>query len=315
MRVGQNPAKSLKQTSQPSKVTVAVVTYIPFLSGYYAQSLEVLKACLNSIWQNTTHPYDLLVFDNASCADVRNFLSEVHQKKRIQYLVLSDKNMGKGGAWNFIFQAAPGEYIAYSDSDVHFSPGWLTDSLEILGTFPEAGMVTARPMRTPERLYTNTLEWARQTRDVTLESGKFIPWESYREHILSLGVSEEQGREWFESRSDWRLTRNGISAYVGAAHFQFTAGKSIIQKFLPFNMDRPMGQVRSLDKQVNEAGYLRLTTCKPLVKHMGNRLDGTMTQSTISQKRQSRGHRLADLPPIRKVLLWFYDAIFRLYRH
>ena len=38
MRVGQNPAKSIKQVAQPKKITVATVTYIPHLKGYYAET-------------------------------------------------------------------------------------------------------------------------------------------------------------------------------------------------------------------------------------------------------------------------------------
>ena len=84
MRVGQNPAKSIDHVPQPERVTVAILTYIPFLSGYYAESLEVLKTCLGSLWENTSRPYDLLVFDNASCPEVRGFLEEAHRQGKIQ---------------------------------------------------------------------------------------------------------------------------------------------------------------------------------------------------------------------------------------
>lgn len=310
MRIGQNPAKSIESVPQPQAITVAVVSYIPFLSGYYAQALEVLKACLESLWAHTSQPYDLLVFDNASCPEVRAVLRDAQQQGRIQYLVLSQHNVGKGGAWNFIFQAAPGEFIAYADSDILFRPGWLERSLDILRAFPQAGMVTARPMRTPEKFYNQTLEWARQAGDVQVENGGFIPWEVYREHVLSLGTDEEQGRQWYDSRSDWRLTRQGVSALIGAAHFQFTARKAALQEFLPFKMDRPMGQVRSLDEQMNAAGYLRLATLEPLVKHMGNQLElGAGPPKTAARQ----ATRLLDLPPIKKTLLRLYDAIFRLY--
>jgi glycosyltransferase involved in cell wall biosynthesis len=311
MRVGQNPAKSIDSVPQPSPVTVAIVSYIPFLGGYYTHSLEVLKACLNSIWESTEQPFDLLVFDNASCPEVRAYLEQAHNEKRIQYLVLSDKNVGKGGAWNFIFQSAPGEFIAYADSDIRFYPGWLSSSLEILRAFPQTGMVTARPMRTPEAFYDRTLEWARNQPEVTLENGIYIHWEVYRQHVLSLGTEEDQARQWYDSRSDWRLTYQGVQALVGAAHFQFTVRKETIQHFLPFNMDRPMGQVRSLDEQINQAGYLRLTTCQPLVTHMGNQLVEDSLSNVISPKPSQR--RLVDANLIRKPLLWLYDSIFRLY--
>lgn len=315
MRVGQNPAKSIDRVAQPEKITVAVVTYIPFLGGYYAESLDVLKACLNSIRENTDLPYDLLVFDNASCPQVRAYLTGMQEDERIQYLVLSDKNVGKGGAWNFIFSAAPGEFIAYADSDIYFRPGWLSHSLEILDAFPMAGMVTARPLRTPEKFYTSTLDWARSQADITLESGQFLAWETYLEHVLSLGTSEAQAREWFDSRFDWRVTGHNVSAYISAAHFQFTGRKSLLQEFVPFDMDRPMGQVRSLDEAINERGYLRLTTCKPLVKHMGNRLPAEVPPSpeAITSQSHSSSKRVWDLPWVKQSLLKAYDQIFKLY--
>jgi hypothetical protein len=68
---------------------------------------------------------------------------------------------------------APGEIIAYTDSDVLFSPKWLSRSVEILETFPSVGMVMARPFRTPPEFYESTLQWARKK--TKLEEGQFIP--------------------------------------------------------------------------------------------------------------------------------------------
>ena len=44
MRIGQNPAKYVKDVVKPARVTVAVLNYIPFLSGFYAEGLDVLSS-------------------------------------------------------------------------------------------------------------------------------------------------------------------------------------------------------------------------------------------------------------------------------
>ncbi len=71
MRVGQNPAKFVKEVPQPERITVAVLNYIPFVSGFYANLPEVVDTCLSRIRETADLPFDLLVFDNGSCEEVR----------------------------------------------------------------------------------------------------------------------------------------------------------------------------------------------------------------------------------------------------
>ena len=76
MRVGQNPAKFVNQVAKPERITVAVLNYIPFVSGFYAEMRDVLQVCLDNIRSTADLPYDLLVFDNGSCKEVRDALVE-----------------------------------------------------------------------------------------------------------------------------------------------------------------------------------------------------------------------------------------------
>ena len=315
MRVGQNPAKAIEQVAQPAPVTVAVVNYIPFLSGYYAQSLEVLQACLESIWTNTQGDYDLLVFDNASCPEVRAYLSRLRDEGRIQYLVLSERNIGKGGAWNFIFGAAPGEFVAYADSDVRFHPGWLPAHLQAFDQFPNLGMLTGAPLRVPEEFSTSTVRWAESTPGVELERGVLLSWEDWWKHAVSLGVeTEAEGRQLYAANQDVRLACGDRRYYIGAAHFQFVARSEVLRSMLPIPSERPMGQVRSLDIAINEAGLLRLSTPEWWVEHMGNRLSEEQgPYSTKGEYSVSLTNRLLDSPLVRRSLLKLYDRIFRLY--
>lgn len=343
MRKGQNPAKSAKSVAKPKRITAALLNYIPFLSGFYAETLGVLKVSLESMRRDAGLPFDLMVFDNGSCAEVRDFLVKEKEEGRIQYLILAEKNMGKGGAWNVMLAGAPGEIIAYTDADVLFSPNWLSRSVEILETFPNVGMVTARPFRTPPEFYESTLKWARE--NATLEEGQFIPWETFLEFNLSLGQTEEENKKVYAETRDWKITYNPMSlrgaqrrsnlqlkeetasqktlaatskeivAYAGASHWQFTAYKSTLQQFLPFDMDKPMGQVRQLDKRMNDAGLLRLMISDPLAMNMSNTLGylrGELKQ--MGKKKQvSFGKRVLEIGFIKKILLSIYNKIFSWY--
>lgn len=311
MRIGQNPAKYVQTVAKPERITVAVLNYIPFLSGFYAEALDILSLCLSSARENPGLPFDLLVFDNGSCREVQDWLLGEQRAGKIQYLILSGKNLGKGGAWNQIFSGAPGEIIAYADSDVLFYPNWLAKSVELLETFPNVGMVTARPFRTNPEYYSQTVAWAEKTVGVQVECGGLIPWQTFLEFDLSLGQTEEEIRERYAATEDVRLHYQDVQAYAGASHWQFTAYKHVLAKFLPFDMERPMGQVKQLDQRMNEAGYLRLMVTDPLAINMSNTLRGVTRQPKL--KEDKKGRRLMDIPLIKKPLLRLYDKIFRWY--
>jgi glycosyltransferase involved in cell wall biosynthesis len=313
MRKGQNPAKFVKDVARSERITVALLNYIPFLSGFYAETLDVLKVSLESMRKDAGLPFDLMIFDNGSCAEVRDFLIQEKEEGRIQYLILSEKNMGKGGAWNVMLAGAPGEIIAYTDADVLFSPNWLSRSVELLETFPNVGMVTARPYRTSPELYSSTLEWAKK--NATLDEGQFIPWETFLEFNLSLGQTEEENVKVYAETSDWRIQYKGVTALAGASHWQFTAYKSTLQQFLPFDMDKPMGQVRQLDKRMNDAGLLRLMVSDPLAMNMSNTLGylrGELKDTGMA-KPASFSKRVLEIGIIKRVLLAIYNWIFKQY--
>jgi len=311
MRVGHNPARFVEKVAQPAEVTVTVVNCIPFLSGYYEQSLDVLKTVIESLnaTREPEHPFDVMVFDNHSCAEVRTYLKEASEEGKIQYLVLSDTNIGKIGAWNYIFGAAQGKYIVFSDGDILFRPGWLKASLELFETFPDVGMVTARPLPTPKEYSTATFDWS--LREKTLEVGRFLNRDVFLEHESSLIRKENRGDPKIPVTMS-RVTFSGHMAYVGATHFQFMTRREILQKIIPLQSKQPMRGERALDIAINQMGLLRLMTVDAFVRHMGNRLTNDV-QVTIKPKRKSLMKRILWFPGVRYILLWLNNQIFRLY--
>jgi hypothetical protein len=82
-------------------------------------------------------------------------------------------------------------------------------------------------------------------------------------------------------------------------------------------MDKPMGQVRQLDKRMNAAGLLRLMVSDPLAMNMSNTLGylrGELgKESTKGKRRTSLAKRALELGPIKKMMLAVYNKIFNWY--
>lgn len=313
MRKGQNPVKQLKTVAKPERVTVAVLNHIPMLEGFYADMMNVLDLSLRSLRENPGMPFDLLVFDNASCKEARNYLLDEFEKGNIQQLIFSDKNVGKGGAWNIMLQAAPGEIIAYSDNDILYSPKWLSESVKVLETYPNVGMVTSRPFHSLPELYSAVVEWGEKDKDACLERGHFIEPKWLREFLLSIERTEEEIQKDI-AEEEVRLTYKGLTTYAGASHWQFLAWKKTLLEFLPIDLSKPLGQVLRLDERINQTGYLRLMTEKPYTMNLSNSVElpdqGRITAKTQETKRKAR---LADIPLIKSPLMRIYHAIFKLY--
>jgi glycosyltransferase involved in cell wall biosynthesis len=321
MRAGQNPAKFVEQVGHAERITVVILTHIPYLYGYYKHGLDVLSLSLHSLREHTQIAYELLVFDNGSGPEAVELLNRYRHGGLIDYLMLSNRNLGKGKAWDLIFNAAPGEIIAYADSDVYYYEGWLGAGLDLLETFPQSGMVTCRPLRTPPELYSSSLVWAEQDPEATLDRGSFIDWDVFLEHDINLGQDQTQIRARFDETEDLRVHYRGCSALLGAGHWQFIARKNVLTKFTPLGIERPLGDDRKLDQQMNGHGYLRLMTPDPYVRHLGNTLPADLSAgsgSAASSARRRRAplfRRLLQLRAVRFVLMAVYNRIFRWYFH
>jgi glycosyltransferase involved in cell wall biosynthesis len=333
-RIGINPARGQLTDYRPSRVTLAMVTYIPNLAGYFEHRLEVLRLAITSLIAHTKMLHDLVIFDNASCPEVVSYLRQLQDQGQVDYLILSGRNIGKIDALRVLFNAAPGEVIAYSDDDIFFYPGWLEAQLEILDCFPQAGMVSGVAVR-------NAAGHARRSLDLLAERGapglsvvrqRRIPdaWEA--DWALSTGRDPQAHLQATREQLDlvFRIDQpGGVCAAIGSAnHFQFVTPRQVILQALPSDWTgKLMGSMIELDQAVDDLGCLRLSTLERYTRHLGNTLSPEViaearslglavdASAASSEGKHGRKHWLLRLPGSRRFLSGLYRRLFKiLYR-
>lgn len=277
MRQGQNPAKKEVPAYQAEKLGIATLLYIPMQEGYFAQSWEVFRHHIASVRQYTSEPFNYLVFDNGSCPEVKRELTKLHEAGWIDWLVLSEHNLGKTGALNMILAGMPNEWICFADSDMLFRPGWLEESWKIERAFPNCGMITAS-VTFPDWDVDKGNTTFRQTTDPRYCFDQVQPeaW-IFEEYCRARGITGERVQKYGTMLLD-RVTdqESGIQAMLGGnSHPQYLARASVMREILPLPAEMQLSRKQDTyqDAEMDRRGYLHLTTTLPYLYHMGNTLD------------------------------------------
>ncbi len=314
MRKGQNPAKAGVQAYTPKRLGIATLVYIPVQEGYFDQSLEIFKIHLASLRQYTSEEFDYLVFDNGSCPEVKRELVEMHEQGLIDWLVLSEHNLGKTGALNQVLGGMPNEWICFADLDMLFREGWLEACWKIDESFPNCGMIGAQVIF-PDWEVDKGNTGFRKTSDprFVLSQEKAPEW-LVDEYCRARGASIEKTLAYREMLLDKvRNVETGVEAYLGGnSHQQFLARSAVLRQILPLpsGMQLSREQDTYQDRRLDELGYLHPTTTLPYLYHMGNTIDpeiipeiNRLNQPEIDlQERQARTGRKSNL--LWKILVW-----------
>ncbi len=324
-RIGMNPSRGQSTDYKPAKISLVMLTYIPNDIGYFEKRFEVMRISLESYIKNTTIPHDLIVFDNHSNEKVVHYLKEMRDKGMIDYLILSNRNIGKMGALQIAFKAAPGEIIAYSDDDVFFLPGWLERHLEVLETYPKVGMVTGLYIRLHMKEgIGSVLRFVQEEEGVEMRRGDLISKDLQFHYIDNTGRTWEQYQKETDGLEDISLTYKGVSTLASAGHYQFVTRKDVILQALPgVWQNQLMGKMRELDLQIDLMGYLRLCTDPATIRLLGNVINPEMAEqinqygfSVVSSEVESQPltlkTRFMRLPLVKRIAYFLYNRLFKI---
>jgi len=294
------------------------------MDGYFQNRFDILRLTLASLLAHTRPPFDLMVFDNGSCKEVVEYLKEFQDSGKIDYLLLSDRNIGKIGAFNILFHAAPGEIVAYSDDDIFFYPGWIEAHIEILETYPRVGMVSGIPVRDEsDRSRKSLLKWIDEGETgLHINTDRRIPDRWEMDWAESVGRDPAVHMQKIQGQKDLILTFKGVDVFGSASHFQFVTPKDVIVKALPDIWGgNLMGEMMELDQAIDALGCLRLSTVDRYTQHLGNIITPYMVNEAhelglhIERKiqiRRKRKHWLLHIPGGGKILSRIYNYLFRI---
>lgn len=292
MRVGTNPVRNRYSVYEPKRVVVASITFAPILDGFFKEAIDVIGVHLHSLRRTVGKEADLLVFDNSSCQEVIDFLTEQHSKGIIDWLILSRHNLGKTGSLNWVFSMLPHEFIVSTDSDVLYRPGWLQRSLEIFAGFEQVGIVSAQPafFNTKQSIQTMAERMSQVMPDIQIREEDPFP-EAFEEYCDGINATDEVRRMITENRLRVATQPKGeTQAVLGSTSMQFMIRQDVARQLVPlpaaFTLDSDDHQ--EINRRMEALGYFQLSLPDALIYHMGNTLTGKHMPE-INQFRQNSG--------------------------
>lgn len=279
MRIGSNPQKEGKKINLTTNHRIVIVVYIPNEEGFYKDSFEVFKMCLNSLVSTTNSNAALTIVNNGSHKKVSDFLNGYLEEKKIDTLISHNTNIGKIDASIGAARGAREKYITLTDADILFVKGWQEKVEEVFAIFPNVGSVSPIPVRTG--LYAGTSSVLKQILFRKIKF-KLIPIpeniKNYNKFLESINWDQEK-----QENNNWPVVeKNGIKAIIGSAHQVLTIDRDILFKTTPSNPSLTLvgnlSEHNYVDVPIDKAGKLRLSTYNNFAYHMGNKVESWMVE-------------------------------------
>lgn len=291
MRIGVNPEKGNKDIHIENYHRIIVPVYIPHFEGYFEDSFEVFKLCIQSLLKTVHKKTRITIYNNNCHPLVKGFIDEQFEKNiLIDQVFHSKENLGK---INAILAASKGNLeplITITDADVLFEKGWQSAVEEVFVNFPEAGMVSPVPSSkalsncTSSTLFYGFFKGKLKFEDV-------VNPQAMHKFDLSLGNKELLYKPiHLEKYLVLKSRKKSGAAVVGCGHFVATLKRAVFD----LGTSEPayikiVGGVEAkfIDKPNDDLGYLRLATKENYAFHMGNKLENWMFDIVSNLKQET----------------------------
>lgn len=279
MRVGSNPQKQERKVTLITHHRIVIVVYIPNDEGFYKDSFEVFKTCLDSLVSTKNSKAAITVVNNGSHKKVFDFLSDYLVENKIDTLISHNANIGKIDALIGAARGAREPLITLTDADILFVADWQEKVEEVFTKFPNVGSVSPIPVQ--RGLYFGTSSVLKQ---ILLRKIKFkllpVPENliAYNRYLESINWDLENNDSIL-----WPVVeKNGVKAIIGSGHQVLTINRDILFKQTPSNPCLTLvggnSENNYVDFPIDKSGKLRLATHNNYAYHMGNKLESWMME-------------------------------------
>lgn len=283
MRIGFNPNKGeIKETGDFFHQLVIPV-YIPNLEGYFKDSFDVLKYCMESVFKTVHKKTYITLVNNGSYSGVTEYLNNLYETGKI-HEIINTTNVGKPNA---VLKGICGhdfKFITVSDCDVLFLDNWQEESYNVFENFPKTGAVCPTPSSRSLKNHTFNI-WFDLLFSKSLCFTKVRNPEALKAFAVSVGNPEMYNEIQLEKYLT--VSNNDFKAVVGAGHFVTTYRKEVFEEINVKHYKFKLGGdslTKLLDFPVVQKGMWRLSTEDNFAYHMGNVKEYWMEKATESLK-------------------------------
>lgn len=274
MRIGINPEKNNKYLTIDNYHRIIVPVYIPHFEGYFEETFEVFKLCIESLLKTVHKKTRITIYNNNCHQLVKDFIDEQYKDSiLIDQVFHSKENLGK---INAILAASKGNLeplITITDADVLFKNNWQEAVENTFVNFPEAGMVSPVPSSKVFKMFTAN-NWYYGFFKGKLAFEKVEDPEAMHKFDLSLGNKELMYKPiHLDKYLVLTNKQNNAKAVMGCGHFVATLKREVFDKGsnAPAFIKIVGGVERKfIDTPNEELGLLRLATKGNYAYHMGN---------------------------------------------